>query len=118
MQKLKRFITVKHTRLIEEHTKGIFHHEGHEEHEEDLKTRTNTLGSIEPVNDFKRLSFFVSFVVRTMGWEEDANHESMLHREEPLKKSHLRESGGPEVHEETGFEAFVGMTSKEFCNYL
>ncbi len=27
---------------------------------------------------------FVSFVVRTMGWEKDANHKSMLHREEPF----------------------------------
>ena len=35
----------------------------------------------------------MSFVVRTMGWEEDANHKSMLHREEPLKKSHPRKSG-------------------------
>jgi hypothetical protein len=28
------FIAVKHTRIIEEHTKGISHHEEHEGHEE------------------------------------------------------------------------------------
>jgi hypothetical protein len=27
--------------------------------------------------------FFVLFVVRTMGWEKDANHRSMLHGDEP-----------------------------------
>ena len=26
---------------------------------------------------------FVSFVVRTMSWKNEANHKSMLHREEP-----------------------------------
>jgi hypothetical protein len=38
----------------------MYHHEELEEHEEDLKTRTNTFGSIEPVSDFKRFPFFVS----------------------------------------------------------
>jgi hypothetical protein len=36
---------------------------------------------------------FVSFVVRIMGWEEDANHKSMPYREEPEMRQERREVG-------------------------
>ena len=42
---------------------------------------------------------FVSFVVRTMGREKDANHKSMLHTEEPEED----EDREPMSEEEVGF---------------
>ncbi|MGD0820460.1 MAG: hypothetical protein ABSA71_06930 [Desulfomonilia bacterium] len=55
--KEKRFITVKHTRIIEEHTKGIFHHEEHEEHE-----GKNTLEISDRGNEFNNVrSAFLGF---------------------------------------------------------
>ena len=80
-----RFITVKHTRIIEEYTKGIFHHEGHEE-KNPLEITDQGKGIQEcPFLHFLDLFRALRvFVVRTMGWEKDANHKSMLHREEPL----------------------------------
>jgi hypothetical protein len=57
------------------------HHEEHEDHEGDK-------ASYRPL-----FVLFVSFVVRIMGWEEDANHKSMPHREEPEMRQERREVG-------------------------
>jgi ABC-type bacteriocin/lantibiotic exporter with double-glycine peptidase domain len=85
----KRVFSVKHTFMVCILPAHCSHHEGQEEHEKNKNCRTDILGFFPPVRDFKRILFFVSFVLFVVKYPSVCSSMilSMLYCDEHKKPS-------------------------------